>query len=337
VRARPRPIDSDLTGYFGLTVLLIPAAIIVSTLVVSLVLQGSASGWVLLLTGLLAATTMVARQGADLCQALGRTDAAIFSTLVVTATQLGAFGGMALLGFATTTTALVSAVVGAGVQAAYCSRVAQRSLGSLPRPGRGTLVDVLRVGFPGLGFSLGLVLLQRVDRLLLGAIAGPTALGVYAAAATLAEVVRLLPTTIGQLVFSRVAEHDGVPPDVHRLRRHLLLLTFASVLVLEVAAPLVPLLLGPAYEDAVSVFRVLLMAEFLLGSALVDSRISLGLGAVRRVGATTLVWVGVAIPAYAVGSWAGGAMGAAVATLGLYAGYALTLRARRPTSRAEEQ
>ena len=60
------------------------------------------------------------------------------------------------------------------------------------------------------------------------------------------------------------------------------------------------------------------------------------LGAIRAVSRDTLIWVTVGIAAYVVGARVAGAMGAAIATTALYAGYALTLRLRRPTNRTEQ-
>lgn len=330
VRARPRPDTDDLRAYAALSLAVLPLAAVATVAVVALVLRGTADPALLGLAALVAVALMAARQAADLCQAVGRTDAAIFSLLVLAVTQLAAFAVVLATGSARPTTVLACLLLGGAAQTAYCLLVSRGQTGALPRPGAATARGLLRLGLPSLGYSIGLILLQRVDRILLGAVAGPTVLGVYAAAATLSEVIRLLPSTIGQLIFSRVAEERAVTPDVRRLRRQLLLLAALCVLALEVLAPLVPWLLGPAYADSVPLFRILLVGELFMGAALMDTRISLGLGAVHRVSLLTVSWVAVAVPAYLWGSWAAGGLGAAVATVLLYLGYAATIRLRRP-------
>lgn len=336
VRSRPLPSEEDLAGYALVSLVAVPVAAVLSALATYVVVSDSRTGGLLALTAALAAVLMAARQAADACQALGRTQAAILSALVLSSTQLLAFLVVVASGDVSVSATIGAAIVGGVAQLVYCWMVIRSRLTTRMRPSRQAARSLVAHGIPSLGYSMGLLLLQRVDRAVLGIVAGPTAVGVYAAAATLAEVVRLLPATIGQLLFSRAAETGTVSPDIRTLRRRMILLSVLAVATLEAAAPLLPRLLGEAYSSAVPVFRVLLVAELAMGMALMDSRISLGLGAIRAVSRDTLIWVTVGIAAYVVGARVAGAMGAAIATTALYAGYALTLRLRRPTNRTEQ-
>ena len=337
VRSRPLPSQKDLDGYALVSIVAVPVAATVSALATYFVVKEIRTVGLLALTAVLAAVLMAARQSADACQSLGRTGAAIVSALVLSSTQLLAFLVVLATGHVSVSTTIGAAIVGGGAQLVYCMGVVRGRLTTPMRPSRADAKSLVAHGIPSLGYSVGLMLLQRVYRVVLGVVAGPTAVGGYAAAATLAEVARLLPTTIGQLLFSRAAETGSITPDVRTLRRRMLFLSVLAVAVLEGAAPLLPILLGEAYESSVPVFRILLFGELAMGIALMDSRISLGLGALRAVSRDTLAWVAVGLAAYIVAAQAAGPMGAAVATTGLYAGYALTIRIRRPTTRTEER
>lgn len=337
VRSRPLPTEEDLDGYALVSTAAVPIAAVLSALATNVVVSDSRTGGLWALTAALAAVLMAARQAADACQALGRTGAAIVSALVLSTTQLLAFLVVVATGVVSVSATIGAAIVGGVAQLVYCLVVVRGRLTTRIRPSYTAAGPLITHGVPSLGYSMGLILLQRVDRIVLGVVAGPTAVGVYAAAATLAEVVRLLPTTIGQLLFSRAAETGYVTRDIRTLRRRMILLSALAVAALEAAAPLLPRLLGEAYADSVPILRVLLIAELAMGVALMDSRISLGLGAIRAVSRDTLIWVAFGITAYVVGARVAGATGAAIATTALYAGYALTLRLRRPTTRTEQR
>jgi len=331
VRARPRPTPTDVAGYLSLSGVVTLVAAAVSPVVVLLVLRQHLEPHLLVITALLGAVLMLARQAADACQAVGKAHVAIYSTPVLAGTQLATVLVVLATTGLTTSSALLAALLGGLAQMAFCFRTLRHELPWKGRPSWAAAKPLVVLGVPSLGYTVGLLTLQRVDRIILGAVSGPTTLGVYAAAATLAEAIRLLPSVVGQLIFSRVAEHGGVPPDALRVRRHLLAITALMVVLLELMAPLIPVILGEAYRPSIPVFRVLLLAELFMGAALIDTRISLGLGSVHGVSATTIVWVVLSIPLYCLGSWTAGAMGSAVATVVLYVGYAATIRVRRPS------
>ena len=123
---------------------------------------------------------------------------------------------------------------------------------STGRRERGDTVRLLGAGIATMALPLALVLITRGDRLVLGAHGALAAVAVYGLAATYCEMLRIVPTAVGQLAVPRVAQGGGLRA-VARLAGLSLLLTVgaAAVLYAAVASLTVPLF-GPAYADAVT-------------------------------------------------------------------------------------
>ena len=104
----------------------------------------------------------------------------------------------------------------------------------------------------------------------------------------------------------------------------------ATLTLIGVSAPfLVPLVFGPGYEPSIPLVRGLVAAEFLLGLAMMDSRIALGLGRFIEVSIITVICVGLAVPAYIVliARWdAGGAVAGSIVVYAAYSGLLLVRR-----------
>lgn len=184
-----------------------------------------------------------------------------------------------------------------------------------------------------LGYQLGEDLVYQLDKLLLGGLAGTRQVGVYGVAAAPAELLRIPVYSLSQYTMLDAARRSVTRSDVFRRALGWTALTAAVVPVGWLLAPaLINLLYGPAYADAVELFRVLLVAQVLLVPHLICSRALVGSGATWSASATGIVGIAAItllsialVPTY-------GAVGAAFACVGAYsllsASSCLLLRSR---------
>jgi O-antigen/teichoic acid export membrane protein len=183
---------------------------------------------------------------------------------------------------------------------------------------------LLSTGLPSIGTAIGESATFRADRLVLGAFATPSIVGVYSVAATAAEMLRFLPASASQLVFYETARGAMQPSQLRRM----VSAAVASVAAVGLAGALlapraVELAVGDDFIGAVTPFRILLLAElacavYVLASSYLSGSDRVPLAA--RAAAVGLVVVLVAdfslIAAY-------GAAGAAWASVLAYGAMAL--------------
>lgn len=167
-----------------------------------------------------------------------------------------------------------------------------------PRWRRESAARLIRTGVPSIPSGLSQVLTFRVDRLIVGVIMGPAAVGIYSVAATVSELLRVLPMALSQSVFYQVASGKSGPGDFRRARTLCLLAGAVLGLAGFVAAPVaVRAVFGTEFEAAVLPLRVLLLAELAMVYFYVDGAVMGGLG---RLGAAAKVaMVGLALVAVA--------------------------------------
>lgn len=109
--------------------------------------------------------------------------------------------------------------------------------------------------------DLALALTSRLDFFLVAYLLGKSALGIYSVAVGLAEVVSRLPSELGTMLFPAFA--SGKVPEGHAaaiVRRVFLMGVVISVLLVLISEPLVLLLYGNRFSEAVVAFRWLLLA-----------------------------------------------------------------------------
>jgi acetyltransferase-like isoleucine patch superfamily enzyme/O-antigen/teichoic acid export membrane protein len=185
-------------------------------------------------------------------------------------------------------------------------------------PAPGELSALWRRGAPALGLTIGSVLAFRADRYVLGAFAGPAAVGVYSLAATLGEVPRLLYTPVAQWFQRQAALGRRHAPLAKAI---LLACGIAAVVAMPIAAVgwlLIVPVFGSDFASARALLLVLLGAEILFAPYLVAARGLLGRGWIKTAGALGLGGSGASLACYVLSARAGGAMGLAVGSGLLY-------------------
>jgi lipopolysaccharide/colanic/teichoic acid biosynthesis glycosyltransferase len=121
----------------------------------------------------------------------------------------------------------------------------------------------------------------RFDFVLLGALAGPAVLGVYAVASKFAELMRLVPTAVNYVLYPRFARL-GKAKATTEARRLLPLNTALTVAMTPflAAATLValPILYGQAYRGAITPAEIIIVGLSVEGAAAVASAYLVGIG-----------------------------------------------------------
>lgn len=168
----------------------------------------------------------------------------------------------------------------------------------------------------------------RFDFVLLGALAGPAVLGIYAVASKFAELMRLVPTAINYVLYPRFAHLDGeqATTEARRLLPRAAALTLVMTPFLAVATYFaLPLLYGSAFRRAVTPAEIIIIGLSIEGAAAVASAYLLGRGRPglnsigMGVGATITVTLDIIlIPRY-------GALGGAVTSAITYLVSTITL------------
>lgn len=144
---------------------------------------------------------------------------------------------------------------------------------------------LLGTGAPSMGAAVSESATFRIDRLILGVLATPAAVGVYSVGATAAEMIRFIPASVNQFVFYEVVMGRLSREGLRRLKAA----TIGGLLVIAaIGAMLAPVVaeavLGPEYRGAVTPFRILLLAEigfafYLFNSTVLTSSHRVGLAA----------------------------------------------------------
>jgi O-antigen/teichoic acid export membrane protein len=169
-------------------------------------------------------------------------------------------------------TALLAVLAGALVEVAYFAgryRAAGLPLRARVRPA--SWRRLLRGGLPAVVVSLGQAMTIRIDRVLLGLLASTAQVGIYSVAATLSEALWLVPGSLAQVVFHRVAAGQATFRQLRAIRLLNLGLSVVGALALGLLAPwLVDRLFGPSFGAATGALRVLLVAAVAIASYQVD-------------------------------------------------------------------
>ena len=203
---------------------------------------------------------------------------------------------LAALPFLHGTALLMVALVGADVLVAdaIAIRLARRGfLRRWARPDPGLAVRVCKYGLRGQVGGIFTLLNLRLDVAILGALAGPGVLGVYAVASKYAELLRLPGLAVTYVLYPRLASRSSAEASrrVVTLLPGAFALTVLAALPLAAAVSCLPLIYGSAFRAAVIPALILLVGLLGEGVAGVVSAYLYGVG---RPGANSL-GIGVAV------------------------------------------
>jgi PST family polysaccharide transporter len=115
--------------------------------------------------------------------------------------------------------------------------------------------------------GLAIVIYMKIDLIMLGLMLGDEAVGIYSAATQISEIWYFIPMTIMASVFPAIidAKKQGEIIYYERLQRLYDLMVWLSVLIAIpmtfIAAPLITLLYGNAYEEAGKVLAIHIWAS----------------------------------------------------------------------------
>ncbi len=204
------------------------------------------------------------------------------------------------------------------VCAAQLGRLRGAGLLVVRRPRWPAVRLLLARGVPALGLTLGLAVALRSDRYVLGALAGPAAVGVYSVAATLSEVSRVVPHAVGQFFVRHVAL--GGRYLVRWVSLSVLAATAGGAVVAAAGWLLIVPVFGVPFDQARSLLLVLVVAEACLAPYAVASRGLIGSGRTRVAGVFGIAASVAAVGCYLLGARLGGSTGLAVSCAALYCG-----------------
>lgn len=289
----------------------------------SSVLFTSTSRPLLYVAGLTVATQLLTVWGKACCQGAADMRGANLIIVAEELVFLPAYA-VALLAGLRGIDAVVGALVIGGVAATAISIGRLASTGFFrhgPRPSPQLARSVVLFGARGqLGDLLWLVNL-RLDFIVLGVLAGPGVLGIYAVASKCAELMRMPATAVNYVLYPRFARSERSVADAQarRLLWRACGLTIAAAPVMAVAAAVgLPLLYGRAFRGAVLPACLLLIGLAFEGATAVSSGYLRGIGrpGTNSAGMGAGVVVTVALDILLIPRF--GAAGAAVASSAAY-------------------
>jgi O-antigen/teichoic acid export membrane protein len=182
---------------------------------------------------------------------------------------------------------LTAVLLGYLVEAGLLARVLPtRSLAA----DRAAWASLLRAGVPTMQQAIAEFAAYRFDRLLIGLMLTPAVVGVYSVAATGAELLRLLPLAVGQIVSPRVA--GGTMQEIHLRSARWALLAAVGVagVVLALVGPLlIAPVLGSDFADAGRFLPALAASEVMLAMYQFDTQVIQGLGRVRDAAMPSII------------------------------------------------
>jgi O-antigen/teichoic acid export membrane protein len=159
-------------------------------------------------------------------------------------------------------------IVTQAVSALICLLLIARSrlLGGRQEPSGVRAPSLLRQALPFFGLSLGDVLLQRLDILLLSIVAGPAITGIYSAAYNVVRVLMKLIQSFWKALYPTLSRlHQQAQVQYERLARlglryGLLLLLPTATIGVVVAGGALSFIFGGEYGESARVFQILLWA-----------------------------------------------------------------------------
>ena len=134
-------------------------------------------------------------------------------------------------------------------------------LHSLERPTLRLAGRIYAFGSRGQVGNIMLLLNLRLDFAILGALAGPATLGVYAIASRFSELLRLLPLSVFWVLYPQYARADkaSTAAQARAMIPRFGLLTLAGAVPLALASAVLPWIFGPTFQAAILPAQILLI------------------------------------------------------------------------------
>jgi O-antigen/teichoic acid export membrane protein len=214
-------------------------------------------------------------------------------------------------------------------------------LNAFPRPSFLLFKDNIRYGVKAYLAAFFAFLVLRVDILLVKQILGAEQAGYYSIAATMADMVYLVPAVVGTLLFPKLSAAASTR-EKWRFSRKVIVLVGALMLILVAAAsllawPVTYLLYGPSFLASVPAFVWLMPGIFFLGVETVAVQFLNSVGFPKIV---VVIWVLVFVLNVVLNLWAIPAYGIAgaslVSSLSYFLVFALVMLVTRAVVRTHE-
>ncbi|WP_309112233.1 hypothetical protein [Saccharothrix sp.] len=235
----------------------------------------------------------------------------------------GGLAGLLAAAVAWPTGAALLGAQGAGVLVTWiflAPKCRAATLLSLSRPRFHEIRALAVTGLPTLGFGLGMAIALRADRYVLGATVDAAAVGVFALAASLAEIPRLFPHAMGQLFMRDVRLRNRRGQMAPWLLLSVLVTAAANLVVVLAGWLWIVPVFGPEFAAARDLLLILAVAELCFAPYEVASLGLLGGGWTKAAGAFGLVSCVASVGCHLLSANLAGATGVAVGTVFLYTG-----------------
>jgi O-antigen/teichoic acid export membrane protein len=243
-------------------------------------------------------------------------------------------------GWATATTAFLASLVALGVSLAFLfAQLAKRLGGATLRPDRALFAEHLGYGLRSYFTSLCAYAMLRIDLLMVQYLRGAEQVGYYSVAVGMADLLYMIPSTVGTLLFPRLSAMTTREEKWRATNRTTLLMAAALAPLALVASLLAPwitrLLFGARFLPAVPAFVWLMPGIVAYGSTFASLfLLSVGLPAMVLVMWAGFVILNVALNLVLIPRY--GFVGASISSSITYTAcfVVLTLYARRLASAA---
>jgi len=179
--------------------------------------------------------------------------------------------------------------------------------------------SLVRTGFSPLIWGLGIVVISKADRLVLGQHEPEGVVAAYALAVTVSEMIRLFPTAFSQLITRYLAAGKSMSQLSTMVAGSVVSAVILGIVAIPVTDWAVRSLLDPVYSLTVDLLKILVVGELFMALYVPCARALQGLGLsalTARLGVAAMVIV---LPLYFWLSPAHGAHGVAVTLAGGYA------------------
>lgn len=201
---------------------------------------------------------------------LGIQDVRGFNRIDLVTKLLGlALIGLALLARVATPESIFSIGVGSvAVGLAWALAILWRGTGRSLRFSLDTFTETLRYGVKAYLAALFMFAVLRIDLLMVKVMAGPEQAGLYSIAVAMADLLYMVPTVVGTILFPRLSavrdevERWRIAAQMRNVVAGLMLLLTATAALL--AGPVTRVLFGAAFQPAVPAFLALLPGIWLI-------------------------------------------------------------------------